>query len=95
MRGRLSCALIGNPSVGKSLIFNHLTGLGVEVSNYPGTTVDLMRGNVCYEREMIELVDLPGIYSLEEQRRRPGTRAHHAAGGRVGHHRLATRAESL
>jgi ferrous iron transport protein B len=65
MRGRLSCALIGNPSVGKSLIFNHLTGLGVEVSNYPGTTVDLMRGNVCYEREMIELVDLPGIYSLE------------------------------
>ncbi|MDO9539996.1 MAG: ferrous iron transport protein B [Methanocalculus sp.] len=65
MSGRLSCALIGNPSVGKSLIFNHLTGLGVEVSNYPGTTVDLMRGNVCYEREMIELVDLPGIYSLE------------------------------
>ena len=34
--------LIGNPSVGKSLIFNHLTGLGVEVSNYPGTTVGLM-----------------------------------------------------
>ncbi|MDG6251677.1 MAG: ferrous iron transport protein B, partial [Methanocalculus sp.] len=56
---------MGNPSVGKSLIFNHLTGLGVEVSNYPGTTVDLMRGNVCFQREMIELVDLPGIYSLE------------------------------
>ena len=65
MTARLSCALIGNPSVGKSLIFNHLTGLGVEVSNYPGTTVDLMRGNVCFQREMIELVDLPGVYSLE------------------------------
>ncbi|HQC33251.1 MAG TPA: ferrous iron transport protein B [Methanoculleus sp.] len=58
-------ALIGNPSVGKSLIFNQLTGLGVEVSNYPGTTVELQRGNTCFQREMIELVDLPGIYSLD------------------------------
>ncbi len=58
-------ALVGNPSVGKSLIFNQLTGLGVEVSNYPGTTVELQRGNTCFQREMIELVDLPGIYSLE------------------------------
>jgi len=37
----------------------------VEVSNYPGTTVELQRGNTCFQREMIELVDLPGIYSLE------------------------------
>ncbi|NLZ30813.1 MAG: ferrous iron transport protein B [Methanomicrobiales archaeon] len=58
-------ALIGNPSVGKSLIFNQLTGLGVEVSNYPGTTVELQKGNTCFQREMIEIVDLPGIYSLE------------------------------
>ena len=58
-------ALIGNPSVGKSLIFNQLTGLGVEVRNYPGTTVELQRGNTCFQREMIELVDLPGIYSLD------------------------------
>ena len=58
-------ALIGNPSVGKSLIFNQLTGLGVEVSNYPGTTVELQRGNTCFQREMIELVDLPGVYSLD------------------------------
>jgi ferrous iron transport protein B len=57
--------LVGNPNVGKSLIFQQLTGLGVEVSNYPGTTVDLMRGNVCYEREIKEIVDLPGIYSLD------------------------------
>ena len=58
-------ALVGNPSVGKSLIFNQLTGLGVEVSNYPGTTVELQRGNTCFQREIVELVDLPGVYSLE------------------------------
>ncbi|WP_332450091.1 ferrous iron transport protein B [Methanoculleus sp.] len=58
-------ALVGNPSVGKSLIFNQLTGLGVEVSNYPGTTIELHRGNTCFKREIVELVDLPGIYSLD------------------------------
>jgi ferrous iron transport protein B len=58
-------ALVGNPNVGKSLIFNQLTGLGVEVSNYPGTTVELQRGATCVEREKVELVDLPGIYSLD------------------------------
>lgn len=57
--------LIGNPNVGKSLIFHQLTGIGVEVSNYPGTTVDLMKGNLCFKNERLELVDLPGIYSLE------------------------------
>jgi ferrous iron transport protein B len=61
----MKIALIGNPSVGKSLIFNQLTGLGVEVSNYPGTTVSLQRGSVCYKREKIEVIDLPGIYSLD------------------------------
>ena len=58
-------ALVGNPSVGKSLIFNQLTGVGVEVSNYPGTTVELKGGSTCFQREMVEIVDLPGIYSLE------------------------------
>ncbi|MDR3102687.1 MAG: ferrous iron transport protein B [Methanocalculaceae archaeon] len=57
-------ALIGNPSVGKSLIFNKLTGLGAEVSNYPGTTVGVMQGVVrCGDAEF-SLADLPGIYSL-------------------------------
>ncbi|MDD2248772.1 MAG: FeoB small GTPase domain-containing protein, partial [Methanocorpusculum sp.] len=56
--------LIGNPSVGKSLIFNHLTGLGVEVSNYPGTTVGLMSGLVRHNGTEFSLADLPGIYSL-------------------------------
>ncbi len=58
-------ALVGNPSVGKSLIFNQLTGLGVEVSNYPGTTVEVQQGSTCFQREIVELVDLPGIYSLD------------------------------
>jgi ferrous iron transport protein B len=58
-------ALLGNPNVGKSLIFNQLTGLGVEVSNYPGTTVELHRGATCVDREKVEIVDLPGIYSID------------------------------
>lgn len=61
----MKIALIGNPSVGKSLIFNQLTGLGVEVSNYPGTTVELKGGSVCYQKSLIDIVDLPGIYSLD------------------------------
>ncbi|MDD1653009.1 MAG: ferrous iron transport protein B [Methanomicrobiales archaeon] len=58
-------ALIGNPNVGKSLIFSQLTGLGVEVSNYPGTTVALKSGPVCVQREIQQLTDLPGVYSLD------------------------------
>ncbi|MCQ8893126.1 MAG: ferrous iron transport protein B [Methanolinea sp.] len=60
----MKLGLIGNPNVGKSLIFHQLTGLGVEVSNYPGTTVDLFSGRLCYQNEKLELVDLPGVYSL-------------------------------
>jgi ferrous iron transport protein B len=58
-------ALLGNPGSGKSLIFNQLTGLGVEVNRYPGSSVALESGNVCFQDERIEIVDLPGIYSLD------------------------------
>lgn len=61
----MKIGLIGNPNVGKSLIFTQLTGIGVEISNYPGTTVDLCTGTVCHERQPVEIVDLPGIYSLD------------------------------
>jgi ferrous iron transport protein B len=61
----MRCALIGNPNVGKSLIFSQLTGLGVEVSNYPGTTVEMESGGLCFKGEIIEIIDLPGTYSLE------------------------------
>jgi len=60
----LTIAFIGNPSVGKSVFFSRLTGVGVEVSNYPGTTVALKRGTVEGRGKTIEIVDLPGIYSL-------------------------------
>ncbi len=61
----MKIVLIGNPGAGKSLIFNQLTGLGVEVNKYPGSAIGLECGNVCYKNEKIELVDLPGIYSLD------------------------------
>lgn len=61
----MKIGLIGNPNVGKSLIFTQLTGVGVEISNYPGTTVDLCTGTTCHARCPVEIVDLPGIYSLD------------------------------
>jgi len=60
----MTIAFIGNPSVGKSVFFSRLTGVGVEISNYPGTTVALKRGTVKARGKTIEVVDLPGIYSL-------------------------------
>ena len=62
----LKIALVGNPGVGKSLIFNQLTGVGVEIGNYPGSSVDLLSGASCFQRERVEVLDLPGIYSLED-----------------------------
>lgn len=57
--------LIGNPNVGKSVVFSRLTGVAVISSNYPGTTVEITRGYLTIGEERIEVVDLPGTYSLE------------------------------
>jgi ferrous iron transport protein B len=57
--------LMGNPNVGKSVFFNRLTGANVIESNYPGTTVDYTRGYMKLEGEDIELIDVPGAFSLE------------------------------
>ena len=57
-------ALIGNPNVGKSTIFNALTGMHQHTGNWPGKTVSSMIGNFKYKNEEYELVDLPGTYSL-------------------------------
>jgi len=57
--------LIGNPNVGKSVIFSRLTGVHVISSNYPGTTVEISKGFLRLGDEKIEVVDLPGTYSLE------------------------------
>lgn len=62
---RLSVALIGNPNAGKSTIFNLLTGLRQHVSNFPGITVDKKIGVFQIGNgEKVDLIDLPGIYSL-------------------------------
>src|SRR5690554_7052988 len=59
-----SVAVIGNPSVGKTTIFNRLTGLRQKVGNYPGVTVDKRSGKVQHIPEKVTLVDLPGTYSI-------------------------------
>jgi ferrous iron transport protein B len=56
--------LLGNPNVGKSAIFGALTGRYVEVSNYPGTTVELTRGKIRLAEQDMGLIDTPGVASL-------------------------------
>ncbi len=64
--------LVGNPNVGKSVMFNNLTGAYVAVSNYPGTTVEVSRGVGRVGAVEFEVIDTPGMYSLtpisEEER---------------------------
>ena len=57
--------LMGNPNVGKSVVFSRLTGVGVIASNYPGTTVGFTRGFMKLGEERVELTDVPGTYTLE------------------------------
>jgi ferrous iron transport protein B len=56
--------LIGNPNVGKSVVFGYITGRYVTVSNYPGTTVELSRGQVKERGKSVDVIDTPGVYSL-------------------------------
>ena len=57
-------ALAGNPNVGKSVIFNRLTGSGVVTANYPGKTVELNIASTRFNGQNIGIVDLPGTYAL-------------------------------
>ena len=57
--------LMGNPNVGKSVIFSRLTGIHVIASNYPGTTVSYTRGFMTLGQEKVEIIDVPGTYTLE------------------------------
>ncbi|MBI1909751.1 MAG: ferrous iron transport protein B [Deltaproteobacteria bacterium] len=57
-------ALVGNPNVGKSVIFGFLTGRYVTVSNYPGTTVEVSRGVSRLDNKEVQIIDTPGINSL-------------------------------
>ncbi len=60
----ITIAISGNPNSGKTTIFNNLTGLRQHVGNYPGVTVEKKTGIVKYKGYRINVVDLPGIYSL-------------------------------
>ncbi len=57
--------LMGNPNVGKSVVFSRLTGANVIASNYPGTTVDFSKGKMRVDGKHVEIIDAPGTYSLE------------------------------
>ncbi len=57
--------LMGHPNVGKSVVFNRLTGARVIESNYPGTTVDYTKGWMRLGGKSIEIIDVPGTFSLE------------------------------
>ena len=56
--------LIGNPNTGKSTLFNSLTGLNQKTGNFPGVTVDKKSGSYTYKKKPVNIIDLPGTYSL-------------------------------
>ncbi|MDA7854891.1 ferrous iron transporter B [Cyclobacteriaceae bacterium] len=60
----MKAALVGNPNAGKTSVFNLLTGLNQKVGNYPGITVDKKWGHFNYHGTDVELLDLPGLYSI-------------------------------
>ena len=65
---------MGNPNVGKSVFFSRVTGVRVIASNYPGTTVSFTKGSMKLAGEEVEVIDVPGAYSLE-----PASRAEEVA----------------
>ena len=66
-RPRLTVALLGNPNTGKSTLFSALAGIPTRIGNYPGVTVEEKVGRFTYRDVEIDLVDLPGTYSLAAQ----------------------------
>ena len=63
-RGAGRIVLAGNPNVGKSLLFKHLTNHYVVVSNYPGTTVEVVRAKAHLNGHEFEVIDTPGVNDL-------------------------------
>lgn len=63
-RELIRIALAGNPNAGKTCLFNAITGQHQRVGNYPGVTVEKKTGRILFQNRLIELIDLPGTYSL-------------------------------
>lgn len=61
---KIKIALAGNANVGKSVVFNQLTGLHQHIGNWPGKTVEKAEGSLHFKGHDIDVIDLPGIYSL-------------------------------
>ena len=64
MTGKITVALSGNPNAGKTTVFNAITGARQHIANYPGVTVEKKYGTITHKGYKIEVVDLPGTYSL-------------------------------
>lgn len=65
MKAEFTVGVVGNPNCGKTTLFNVLTGSRQHVGNWPGVTVEKKTGEYAFAGKLIELVDLPGTYSLE------------------------------
>lgn len=63
----ITVALVGNPNVGKSVIFNQLTGAHQIIGNWPGKTVGLLSGKLIFEGHDLDIIDLPGTYSISSE----------------------------
>lgn len=63
-KSKFIVVLAGNANVGKSVIFNYLTGLHQHIGNWPGKTVEKAEGTLHFRGHTIDIIDLPGIYSL-------------------------------
>lgn len=64
-RARVRVAIAGNPNTGKTTLLNHLVGANFTVGNWPGVTVEKKQGQTLFENTVVEIVDLPGVYTLE------------------------------
>src|SRR3990167_824765 len=64
VQGMKRIALLGMPNNGKSTLFNRITGGAARVGNWPGITVELLSGKILLGGDMVEIIDLPGIYDL-------------------------------